>query len=62
MLELVMWTCEGNYNFDSFEGVNPWFKELINLFKQMNYSEFESEDFFRLEKQIRQFVEEKRVK
>lgn len=62
MLELVMEVCEQNYSFESFEQVTPYFKKMINLFKQMNYSEFKSDDFFKFEKEVKQLAEERRAK
>jgi len=62
MLELVMSLCEQNYKFDSFEEVTPYFKKMINLFRQMNYSEFKSDDFFNFEKEVKQLAEERRAK
>ena len=48
--------------FEAFEEVAPYFKELINTFKQMNYSEFPSDNFDKYEKQIREFVDSRRAK
>ena len=62
MLELVMEVCGIDFKFEAFEEVAPYFKELINTFKQMNYSEFPSENFDKYEKQIREFVDSRRVK
>jgi V/A-type H+-transporting ATPase subunit A len=62
MLELVMEVCGTNFKFEAFEEVAPYFKELINTFKQMNYSEFPSENFDKYEKQIREFVDSRRAK
>ena len=62
MLELVMEVCSTDFEFEAFEEVSPYFKELINTFKQMNYSEFPSDNFTKYEKQIREFVESRRVK
>ena len=53
MLDLVSDICKAEYSFDSFEEVSAYFKGLINLLKQMNYSEFESEDFKKYESQLR---------
>jgi V/A-type H+-transporting ATPase subunit A len=45
LLEKVLEICEMEFNFESFEEVNPYFKRIINNFKQMNYSEYKSEKF-----------------
>ncbi|MBQ1999381.1 MAG: V-type ATP synthase subunit A [Spirochaetales bacterium] len=62
MLELVMDVCSSDFKFEAFEEVAPYFKELINTFKQMNYSEFPSDNFDKYEKQIREFVDSRRAK
>ena len=46
MLDLVLDICAKDYDFSDFEACRKWFKDLINVLKQMNYSEFKSEPFF----------------
>ena len=60
MLEKVLEVYNVNFNFESFEEVNPYFKRIINAFKQMNYSEFESDDFARHEKKLYNIIEERK--
>lgn len=62
MLELVMDICSANYAFESFDEAAPYFKKLINIFKQMNYSEYLSDDFHKYEKEVNSLVGERRVK
>ena len=45
MLNLVMDICHHDYHFDTFVDVDAYFKKLINVCKQMNYSEFHSDAF-----------------
>lgn len=45
MLTLVLKVCDAQFKFDSFEECTTMYKELINIMKQMNYSEFKSEQF-----------------
>ena len=45
MLKLVMEICNSDYEFDSFLEVMDYFKRIINVCKQMNYSEFHSQKF-----------------
>ena len=45
MLNMVLDVVRSDFDFDSFEEVNPYFKRIINAFKQMNYSEFQSGHF-----------------
>jgi V/A-type H+-transporting ATPase subunit A len=45
MLNKVMAICGMEFDFEEFQEVGPFFKKLINVMKQMNYSEFQSEAF-----------------
>jgi len=61
MLNLVVEICNIEFDFDHFEKVGPYFKRIINTLKQMNYSEFQSEDFHRYEQELRETIEEQRA-
>ncbi len=61
MLEKVVETCKMNFAFDNFEEVGAYFKKIINQFKQMNYSEFESDKFKNNEKELEELIKEKKV-
>ena len=52
MYNMVLGICERSFEFEGFEDCSAFFKELINLFKQMNYTEFESKEFKNYRKQI----------
>ncbi|MGB0978806.1 MAG: hypothetical protein ACPGVV_05385, partial [Croceimicrobium sp.] len=43
-LNRVLEVCDRSYEFEDFGAVSQHYKKLINLFKQMNYSDFNSED------------------
>lgn len=45
MLDLVLDICDREFTFEDFEECRNFFKEMINLLKQMNYSEFRGADF-----------------
>ncbi|MBP1640988.1 MAG: synthase subunit [Bacteroidetes bacterium] len=45
MLNLVMDICRTKFDFSNFNDVMDYFKRLINICKQMNYSEYQSEAF-----------------
>lgn len=62
MLERVLDIYNTQFEFDSFEEVNPYFKRIINELKQMNYSEFESDQFKRHEKELYYIIDEKKSK
>jgi len=61
MLDKVLEINDTDFNFDSFEEVTLYFKKIINLFKQMNYSEFESDNFKLYEKEIETLILERKV-
>ena len=45
MVRRVMQVCHTEFSFDGFVEVGDFFKELINAFRQMNYAEFNSDEF-----------------
>jgi Archaeal/vacuolar-type H+-ATPase subunit A len=57
MLTLVLEICNRSFKFSSFEECSAKYKELINLFRQMNYSEFKSEQFNGYLKQIKDILD-----
>lgn len=53
ILNLVTRICEKNdFHFNTFLEVTDYFKKMINLCKQMNYSQFKSEPYNDFKKQI----------
>lgn len=61
MLEHVLSVCDSDFNFESFTEVDSYFKRIINLYKQMNYSEFKSEKFNMFEKELREVLAERQI-
>jgi V/A-type H+-transporting ATPase subunit A len=61
MLEKVLGVCRADFDFDNFEDVNPWFKRVINVFKQMNYSLYQSEDYKKYETELVEVIKERKV-
>ena len=59
MYKMVLDVCRKDFGFSDFEECSQFFKGLINLFRQMNYSEWQSEKFHGYLKQIEQYVGEK---
>ena len=45
MLDLVLEICDKEFEFDDFEQCMNFFKNVINICRQMNYSEFKSDTF-----------------
>ena len=56
MYEMVVDVCRKDFDFADFEACSRFFKGLINLFRQMNYAEWQSEKFFDYKNQIEQTV------
>ncbi len=53
MLDLILDICDRSFKFDDFEQCATYFKNIINICKQMNYSEFKSEAFNNYMEQLR---------
>ncbi|MDD4490950.1 MAG: V-type ATP synthase subunit A [Bacteroidales bacterium] len=45
MYELVIDICNTDFEFDGFEECGNFYKKLINIMRQMNYSEYKSTEF-----------------
>ena len=57
ILNLVTEICEVDFQFDNFLDVVDFFKKIINLCKQMNYSEYKSEQYYDYIAKIRAMIE-----
>ena len=62
MYDMALGLCDKKFNFADFEDCGSFFKGLINLFRQMNYSQWKSEKFADYERQINEYVSNKEVK
>ena len=60
LLEKVLEICETEFNFESFDEVNPYFKRIINNLKQMNYSEYKSEKFNQYLNELTTIIDERK--
>ena len=56
MYKKVLSICEHDFDFVDFEECSKFFKGLINLFRQMNYAEWQSEKFYDYDKQIDAYI------
>ena len=56
MFDFVMEVCRKQYSFADFEECSAFFKTLINLFKQLNYTEWKSAEFDTYRAKIDEFV------
>jgi len=61
MLDLVMDICKHDYDFDNFLDVSEYFKRVINLCKQMNYSEFHSPEFEDYRNKLTELLAERQI-
>ena len=56
MFDFVMEVCRKRYEFADFEECSAYFKTLINLFKQLNYTQWKSAEFDTYRAKIDEFV------
>ncbi|MFO7575550.1 MAG: V-type ATP synthase subunit A [Bacteroidales bacterium] len=59
MLYLVLGIADSDFDFESFEEVSTWFKKAINAMRQMNFSEYESEEFKKYQKELKEILKER---
>jgi V/A-type H+-transporting ATPase subunit A len=52
MLTEVLKVCDSKFDFETFEECGHFFKELINVFRQMNYSPWKSEQFYKYSEKL----------
>ena len=62
MLKLVTGITRLQFKFDNFTEVMDYFKRMINTLRQMNYSEFHSDDFKRFEQELEQIISERAIR
>ncbi len=58
MLDLILDICNHPFEFEDYEKCREYFKNMISLLKQMNYSEFESDQFKEFHVQLNKLLEE----
>ena len=56
MLDLVLGICEKDFDFADFEKCREFFKNLINELRQMNYSAYESEQFWAYNESVKKMT------
>ena len=62
MYNMVLDICRKSFDFAVFDECSKFFKELIYLFRQMNYTEWKSEQFENFRSQIEALVNSKLAK
>lgn len=61
MLELVVAICRMAFEYEDFNDVSAFFKRIINILKQMNYSAFKSEPFEEYRQELDSLLNERKV-
>jgi len=59
MMDMVVSICHSEFKFDTFLEVMDYFKKMINILKQMNYTKFNSKEFNEFDAQCKQMLSEK---
>ena len=58
MLDLILRICNTDFSFEDYEKCRDYFKNMINILRQMNYSEFHGEAFVRYNEQLTKLIQE----
>ena len=61
ILNMIIDICHTEFEFDNFNEVMDYFKKMINICKQMNYSKFKSEQYEGFQKQLKELIEERKL-
>ena len=56
MLDLILDLCDQHFEFENFDECRVYFKDLINILRQMNYTKFQSPEFNAYEQQLRKHL------
>ena len=60
MIDIIYGVCTAEFKFANFNEVAAYFKILINIVKQMNYTPFENEEFKRREDELQSALLERK--
>ena len=58
MVDLLLDICGKSFEFDDYEQCRNFFKDMINMLRQMNYSEFKSEAFNKYQESLSNLISE----
>ncbi|WP_299233116.1 V-type ATP synthase subunit A [uncultured Bacteroides sp.] len=61
IVNMVIDVCHTEFKFDNFVEVMEYFKKMINICKQMNYSKYQSAEYVEFGKQLQELIAEKRA-
>ena len=62
IVNMVIDVCHTEFKFDNFVEVMEYFKKMINICKQMNYSRYKSQEYEEFGKQLQELLAERRAK
>ena len=62
IVNMIIDICHTDFKFETFVEVMDYFKKMINICKQMNYSKYKSEQYEDFRKQLATLVAERSVK
>lgn len=62
ILNMVIEICHTDFEFENFNTVMDYFKSMINICKQMNYSVFQSDKYNGFQKELKELIAERSVK
>ena len=62
IVNMVIDVCHTEFKFDNFVEVMEYFKKMINICKQMNYSKYKSQEYEEFGKQLQELLAERRAK
>jgi len=57
MLNLILGICDKTFKFENFEDCRTYFREIINILKQMNYSEWNGKNFNEYNDKLKKYLE-----
>ncbi len=61
MMDIIYNICNAEFKFDTFTEVSAYFKKIINIIRQMNFSEFQKEAFKKFEDELQSTLMERKV-
>ena len=61
MLHKILDICEVEFEFSEFQQVSEFFKKVINLLRQMNFTEFMSKEFKKYEENLENLIAEQKT-
>ncbi|MBO4446677.1 MAG: V-type ATP synthase subunit A, partial [Bacteroidales bacterium] len=58
MLNLILDLCRKHFEFEDYEKCRDFFKNVINLLRQMNYTQWQSAEFVNYQNKLSKFLSE----